>query len=62
MAYKTENGHCTITCDKCGRSDTAAEKNAGNVFYNLGWGMFPNAKKYIHYCPACIPKKYKKLY
>ena len=61
MAYKTENGYCKITCDKCGTTDTATENNAGNVFFNLGWGLFPNAKKYQHLCIACIPKKYKNL-
>lgn len=60
MAYKTENGHCTITCDKCGNKNTATQKNAGDVFYALGWGLFPRAKKYIHLCSYCLPKKYQR--
>jgi len=61
MAYKTSNGICVITCDKCKTVDTATEKSAGNVFYSLGWGLYPNAKKYQHLCRNCQPKKHQKL-
>lgn len=60
MAYTTKNGITAIACDKCGRTDEADEKEAGKVFYDLGWGLFPRAKKYVHQCIDCLPKKFQR--
>jgi thymidine kinase len=60
MAYISENGTDTITCDKCGATDYATTGNAGKVFFNSGWALFPNAKKYVQVCYNCLSKKQKK--
>lgn len=57
MAYKTENGICTITCDKCGATDSSLEKAAGEYFYSKGWVLNQNARKYTHRCRHCLTKK-----
>lgn len=58
MAYKKENGTCTITCDKCGKTDTANESGAGDYFYSMGW-VLKDGRKYKHLCIDCLPAKYK---
>jgi len=50
---------CTITCDKCGDTETAPIESYNEQFYNSNWVMSPNAKKYIHRCYNCLSKKEK---
>lgn len=54
---QTENNTETITCDKCGCSDSQPLPIAGKVFYQKGWTVNPRAKKYIHKCYTCKSKK-----
>lgn len=58
MAYETKDGMCTITCDKCNKSNTTREENAGEVFYNMGY-VLNKGRKYMHLCFDCLPKKRK---
>jgi hypothetical protein len=56
----TNNEFQTIICDKCGKSQTEKEDEAGKIFYLEGWQMNQNAKKYIHLCINCQSYKQRK--
>lgn len=58
---ENKNGLQTITCDKCGTSDSQTEDIAGLCFYRSGWSLKSNAKKYKHLCFKCQPAKQKKI-
>lgn len=60
MACENKDGKQTITCDKCGRSQSFSEERAGRLFFNLGWVANFRAKKYVHLCYGCQPKKMQK--
>jgi hypothetical protein len=56
---KTVNKFTIITCDKCGRSDSARKDISNRSFFLNGWGLNPRAKKYTHLCYRCQPKKHR---
>jgi len=56
---ETINEVTTITCDKCGTTQTASKEEYNKVFFQKGWAMNPNAKKYTHLCRNCQTKKQK---
>lgn len=47
----------TITCDKCGTSQTEPAESSNLAFYEAGWALRSNARKYAHTCINCKPKK-----
>lgn len=47
----------TITCDKCGHSESASNMVYNDVFFLSGWGLYMNARKYKHKCRKCQPPK-----
>lgn len=55
----TNENTTTITCDKCGSSESANEDSYNDVFYNSGWAL-NRGRKYTHLCFSCLPAKYKK--
>lgn len=50
---KTENDILTITCDKCGVSESHPTFIAQELFFENGWALFSRAKKYKHKCRRC---------
>jgi hypothetical protein len=59
---KTSGQIKVITCDKCGYSESAFEKNADKIFFQSGWGMNPKAKKYVHLCLNCQTRHQRKAH
>lgn len=59
---KTTDGVTTITCDKCGALESEKEKHAGRVFFDAGWSMNQNAKKYVHLCYHCKTAKQRRAH
>ncbi len=57
MSYTSGKIYDQVTCDKCGDLAMAKHEEAGKVFFRQGWVLRPNAKKYIHLCYQCQPKK-----
>lgn len=53
-------GIVTITCDKCGESQSTNEIDYSKIFYINGWGLNRNAKKYFHLCHSCQSSNPKK--
>lgn len=45
-----------IICDKCGRSQCELEPESNKKFFDAGWSVNPNAKKYVHKCGGCNGK------
>lgn len=56
------NGITVIICDKCGKKDSASTDISGQIFFEKGWGLQPNAKKYIHLCKNCQKSKQRKFH
>lgn len=50
----------TITCDKCGKQETAPIASYNEQFYKSRWGLYPRAKKYIHKCCDCMSAAHKR--
>jgi len=50
-----------IICDKCGKRSSSIKTTANNNFYNEGWVINPNGRKYKHICFDCQNKKQKKI-
>ena len=57
MAVTYQNGNVTITCDKCGHSQTAKEGEHNDAFMKEGWALYSNARKYKNRCRSCQPPK-----
>jgi hypothetical protein len=57
MSLEYKDCNVTITCDKCGHSQTEKEGPHNDRFSDAGWGLYPRAKKYIHKCRGCMPPK-----
>jgi len=51
---KHHNGYVTIICDRCGIKQTEDSKDHNERFFNSGWGLNTNAKKYINQCYRCL--------
>lgn len=56
MSYKSVNMFDIITCDKCGEKQSAICGEAGKVFFESGWSLNRDAKKYVHKCGKCNGK------
>jgi hypothetical protein len=56
----TSNGFQTIVCDKCGKSQTAKEDEAGKTFFLDGWLMNQKATMYHHLCIDCQSSKQRR--
>ncbi len=55
-------GLVRITCDKCGHRETSTLQDYNNDFFESGWALCPNAKKYIHRCRDCQTPKERKAH
>ncbi len=42
-----------ITCDKCGASQCELEPESNKKFFEAGWSLNTNARKYVHKCGKC---------
>jgi hypothetical protein len=51
-----------ITCDKCGHSETSTVQDYNKDFWESGWAMSSNAKKYHHRCRDCQTVKERKAH
>lgn len=60
MSLEYKDGNVTITCDKCGHSQTEKEGQHNEGFFAVGWGLYPRAKKYTHKCRDCMPAKHRR--
>lgn len=59
---KYEAGITTITCDKCGFEESADTDSYNDAFFESGWGLYMNARKYKHRCRDCQPVKDRKAH
>jgi hypothetical protein len=50
MAVTYQDGNVTITCDKCGHSQTAKEGEHNDAFMHEGWAVYSNARKWKNHC------------
>jgi hypothetical protein len=57
MAVNYKDGNVTITCDKCGHSQTEKEGEHNDAFAREGWALYSNARKYKNRCRPCQPPK-----
>jgi hypothetical protein len=57
MAVTYQDGNATITCDKCGHSQTEKEGEHNDVFSREGWALYSSARKYKNKCRSCQPPK-----
>lgn len=55
-------GMVRITCDKCGVNCYSTKEQYNDDFFNAGWVLFRNAKKYHHVCRDCQTKKQRKAH
>ncbi len=55
--FKNSDNIVTITCDKCGKQETATPSNYNDVFYKSGWSINPSNRKNIHLCKKCTDKQ-----
>lgn len=62
MSLKYGFFNVEITCDKCGHSQTESKDSYNDEFFKSGWGLYPNAKKYIHKCRDCQSAKHRKAH
>lgn len=58
----TNPGFVKIICDKCGHSEKSTIQDYNNDFWESGWALCPNAKKYIHRCRNCQTPKERKAH
>lgn len=57
MSLKSDNSFVEITCDKCGKKETAPnDGHSGEYFFDSGWRLSMRAKKYMHKCYDCLTK------
>lgn len=57
MAVTYQDGNVTITCDKCGHSQTEKDGKHNTAFSEAGWALYSNARKYKNRCRKCQPLK-----
>lgn len=64
MSIETSDvsGMVRISCDKCGYVETSTVHSYNNDFWESGWALCPNAKKYIHRCRDCQTPKERKAH
>ena len=62
LEQNTIPGFIKIICDKCGHSEKSTLQDYNEDFFESGWALCPNAKKYIHRCRDCQTSKEKKAH
>lgn len=60
MSLRRDNNTATIICDKCGKEQTEPNGDHNKQFFDAGWTVNFNAKKYVHVCYDCKSSKQKK--
>lgn len=62
MAIEYSDHSATISCDKCGKTETADLFTYNDAFFQSGWGLYPRARKHKHKCRSCQPLSHRKAH